>query len=205
MIRASFFWLVGLVCLADWLARIVVRHPIAGPRFWRLALAWQWRLLVPDRKTVRGRVERVNRDGVHIDGTWYNYGRTFRGNRPAAGAEVELALVYSSKDQKWFIQECSAVATAKSDTNGDREVPLVVEENPTPQEPATESSASTATPQALKYAEDLALGEGWTSEDLESLAEKRFKKPFAQLSPREASKLIEFFGGYKLTPKAVGS
>lgn len=174
-----------------------------------------------DRKTVRHPVERVNADGVKVDGTWHNYGRTFTGQRltkDAVGKEYELSLVHSAKDGKWVIQAISpvkAASTAKSANGAAARAPVEppapeeseageLQDDPAP-EPSSDEDGRSASAEALKYAEDLALKEGWTSEELSDLAVKRFKKPFASLSPREASKLIEFFGGYALSPSAKAS
>lgn len=173
-------------------------------------------------KTVSGPVEAANRGGVRIAGAWHNYGRTFKGERPdkdAVGRRVELTLVYSTRDGKWFIRsvstlkESKAPATAKGgapnkpppstpESKAADEAGLLGSDGAS--EPPEESAPSAeegrlATPEALKYAEDLALKEGWTSEELNTLVSRRFGKPFSELSPGEASKLIVFFGGYQLT------
>ena len=173
-------------------------------------------------RTVTGPVETANRGGVKIAGTWHNYGRTFKGERPgkdAVGRGVELTLVYSTRDDKWFIRSVSIPEETKTPAPARRGAPL--KPPPSTPEPKAADEAGLlgpdgasdppdvsapsaeegrlATSEALKYAEDLALKEGWTSEELENLVSRRFGKPFSELSPGEASKLIVFFGGYQLT------
>ena len=68
-------------------------------------------------KTVTGPVEAANRGGVKIAGAWHNYGRTFKGERPdkdAVGRRVELTLVYSTRDGKWFIRSVSTPVETKA-------------------------------------------------------------------------------------------
>jgi hypothetical protein len=172
-------------------------------------------------KTVTGPVEAANRGGVKIAGAWHNYGRTFKGERPdkdAVGRRVELTLVYSTRDGKWFIRSVSTPVETKAHAPAKGGASKPPSSSPEPHEaeeagllrqdgdgnPPDESAPSgeegrLATPEALKYSEDLALKEGWTSEELNSLVSRRFGKSFQELSPGEASKLIVFFGGYQLT------
>jgi len=173
-------------------------------------------------KTVTGPVEAANKGGVKIADTWHNYGRTFKGERPgkdAVGRRVELTLVWSTRDGKWFIRSVSTPEESKTPAPAKGGAPSKPPpSSPEPQaveeagllgqdgesDPPDGSAPSAevgrlATPEALKYAEDLALKEGWTSEELNSLVSRRFGKSFQELSPGEASKLIVFFGGYQLT------
>ncbi len=172
-------------------------------------------------KTVTGPVEAANRGGVKIADTWHNYGRTFKGERPgkdAVGQRVELTLVWSTRDGKWFIRSVSTPVETKAPAPAKGGAPKPLPSRPEPpkaeeagllsqdgdSDPPDESAPSgeegrLATPEALKYAENLALKEGWTSEELNSLVSRRFGKSFQELSPGDASKLIVFFGGYQLT------
>ena len=68
-------------------------------------------------RTVTGPVETANRGGVKIAGAWHNYGRTFKGERPgkdAVGRRVELTLVWSTRDGKWFIRSVSTAEESKT-------------------------------------------------------------------------------------------
>ena len=172
-------------------------------------------------KTLSGPVEAANRGGVKIADAWHNYGRTFRGERlgrDSVGKRIELILVWSATDAKWFIRTVSPAADPKPRgpvrSGSPAKAAPPEPETSAPEEPgllgpepdrAPKGSDSPveegrlATPEALKYAEDLALKEGWTNEELASLVSRRFGKEYSELAPGEASKLIVFFGGYQLT------
>jgi len=145
-------------------------------------------------KTIRGVVEAVNRDGFKIGG---------------ACVDIEAIFVHSTREDKWFVRSVSKAAkpavkptAVKPQPKTDGEADFLSQDvaDPPAEEPANPDDGSLASPEALKYAEDLALKEGWTSEDLEILAVKRFGKSFEKLSGQEASRLIVFFGGYQRTP-----
>jgi hypothetical protein len=180
----------------------------------------------PKTKTVTGPVEAANRGGVKIADAWHNYGRTFRGERlgkDAVGKRMVLILVWSTQDAKWFIRSVTAAAEPKGDVPAkgasskapaparetrETEGGLLASEAEPGSSNGSESSddeCRLATPEALKYAEDLALKEGWTNEELASLVSRRFGKPFSELAPGEASKLIVFFGGYQLSGNRASS
>src|SRR5262245_8728252 len=149
----------------------------------------------PKTKTVSGPVEAANRGGVKIADAWHNYGRTFRGERlgkDAVGKWMALILVWSSQDAKWFIRSVTATAEPKAGgpaKSAPSKAPTPARETREPEggllesepEPGSSNGSESsddegrlATPEALKYGEDLALKEGWTNEELASLVSRRF-------------------------------
>lgn len=153
-------------------------------------------------------VDRVNQNGVKAGETWFNYGRTFKGERltpEAIGLEVTMTLV-QSKDGNEYVRSIDkigpkAAAPAQEDLSSEAESGAEAEGAcPPTAEEAKVPQKGTASPEALIYAED--LSRKWkygaiSSEDLEQLCQIAFKKAFSALAPEETSKLIEFFGGYK--------
>jgi len=138
-------------------------------------------------------VDRVKPDGLKVGETWFNYGRTFKGERltaEAVGLEVTMTLV-QSKDGKEYVRSIDKIAS-QADAPAD-------EEESSEADVAEETV--TASPEALTYAEDLTRKRQISSEELEQLCRIAFKKAFNALASDEASKLIEFFGGYKRSGK----
>jgi hypothetical protein len=146
-------------------------------------------------QAVKGLVEQVNRHGIKIGGTWYDYDRSFEGERPGkdlVGQEVDLALV-DSKSGKQFIRAFEICGEIMGDPEG--------QDEPAP-EAAQESAAEgpspsddPATPQQVEYVETLLEKAGLAQDDLAQLSQIRFKKAFADLTKREASRTITYLGG----------
>ena len=146
-------------------------------------------------QAVKGLVEQVNRHGIKIGGTWYDYDRSFEGERPGkeiVGQEVDLALA-DPKGGKQFFRAMEICGEIMGDPEGGEEPA---------QEEAQESAPEGASP-GLDPATDnqvnlvkLLLPKAeLTDEDLEQLCQIRFKKAFADLTKREASATITYLGG----------
>jgi|GEM_PF-3738744 len=159
---------------------------------------------VSERRTVTVTVEKVNRGGLLAEEIWHNYGRIFKGEpipKDAVGTRVELTEVYSEKEDKWYIASFRVLSDESPAE------PVAAEADDEPEVDATASDAKPgegqaprpAKPEALKYAEDLALKAGISSETLEQIVQLRFGKAFGSLTVREASQTIEFFDGYRRT------
>src|SRR2546422_2543137 len=74
-------------------------------------------------QALKGLVEQVNRHGIKIGGTWYDYDRTFEGDKPGkeiVGQEVDLALV-DSKSGKQFIRAFEICGEIVGDPEGGEE------------------------------------------------------------------------------------
>jgi len=153
--------------------------------------------------TLVGLVEAVNKGGVKVGGTWYDYGRTFQGERldsQAIGQEFEFALVESKKDGKSYLRAVKTTAESAPESSA----PEACASGTAIIQPAEQAAAdngahpagATASPEALKYAEDLALKLGISSEDLAAIVKLRFQKEWDALAKHEASLLIVFLGGY---------
>ena len=146
-------------------------------------------------QSVKGKVERVNPRGIMIAGTWYDFNSSFEGDKPGkeiVGQEVDLALV-DSKSGKQFIRAFEVCGEIVGDPQGGDEPA---------QESAQESAAEgpspgddPATPQQVEYVETLLEKAGLAQDDLEQLSQIRFKKAFADLTKREASRTITYLGG----------
>jgi hypothetical protein len=142
---------------------------------------------VAPTRTLSVVVDKVNKNGFKAGETWFNYGRTFQGERltsEAVGLEVKMTLV-ASRDGKEYVRSIDEI-------HAQAEPPEADEDGA-----SSEAQPDVATPEALSYAEDLARKRGISSEELETLSRIAFKKAFSALARVEASKLIEFFGGYK--------
>lgn len=140
---------------------------------------------------VKGVVEKVNPRGIRIGGTWYDFDNSFVGEKPGreiVGQEVELALA-DSKDGKQFFRALEVTGEIVGDPEGGDEPA---------QESAPEGASpgdQPATPQQVEYVKLLTEKAGLTSDDLEQLSQIRFKKAFADLTKREASRTITYLGG----------
>jgi len=143
-------------------------------------------------QSVKGVVERVNQRGVKIAGAWYDYDRSFpQGDRPGpeiVDQEVELALA-ESKSGKQFIRAfevCGEIAGDPDD--GDQPAEAPAPEGASPGE-------DRASPKQVKFIGTLLEKEGLTDDDLDGMTQIRFKKAFADLTKREASRTIQYLGG----------
>jgi hypothetical protein len=154
-----------------------------------------------DRKSVKGVVEKVNPRGILIGGTWYDYSRSFEGDKPSkeiVGQEVDLALA-ESKTGRQFIQAFEVCGEIVGNPEGgDEPADGAQAEGASPGDPSGETPAKAdepATPNQVKYVESLRKETELTDEDLEQLCQIRFKKSFADLTKREASQTIGYLGG----------
>ena len=144
-------------------------------------------------QSVKGVVERVNPRGLKVAGTWYDYHPSFPENeRPGAeaiGQEVELALA-ESKSGKPFIRSFEISDGIAGDPgDGDAQpAEATAPEGPSPGEDC-------ASPKQVKFIGTLLEKEGLTDDDLEGMTQIRFKKAFADLTKREASRTIQYLGG----------
>ncbi len=152
-------------------------------------------------KSVKGVVEKVNPRGIMVGGTWYDYGRSFEGDRPGTeivGHEVDLALV-ESKSGKPFIRAFEVCGEIVGNPQGgDEPAEGPQTEGASPGQPSGETPPKAdepATPNQVKYVEFLLKKTELTDEDLEQLCQIRFKKSFADLTKREASRTIGYLGG----------
>lgn len=174
--------------------------------------ATQARALSP-RRTVIVTVEKVNEGGLLSEKVWHNYGRIFKGAPlalDAVGSRVELTEVYSEKNDQWYV--ASLRVLSKDESTATTVAPEVQEADASTEDRSAEAPAlisnpddRPAKPEALVYAEDLALKAGISSANLETIVELRFGKAFGSLTVREASKTIEFLGGYRRAGTSVFS
>lgn len=138
-------------------------------------------------QSIKGVVERVNPRGLMIAGAWYDFDGSFEGDKPGkelVGQEVELALAGSKGGKQYFhaLEVCGEIL---GDPEGG-------------DEPAPESASpgeDRASPKQVKFIGTLLEREGLTDEDLEGMTQVRFKKAFADLTKREASRTIQYLGG----------
>jgi len=142
-------------------------------------------------QSVKGVVERVNPRGLMIAGSWYDFDASFEGEKPGqelVGQEVELALA-APKGRKQFFHALEVSGEILGDPEGgDEPAPESAPEGAGPAE-------DSASPKQVKFIGTLLEREGLTDEDLEGMTRIRFKKAFADLTKREASRTIQYLGG----------
>jgi hypothetical protein len=139
-----------------------------------------------------GVLEDANEKGIKLQGhpRWVDYGQTFRGNpvsRSDIGKPVELVLVHAKSGP--FLRSIRIRADAPP-------AQMAAPAHP----PVIALPLAAARPRAsanqIDFVLRLARLAGLTEEDLESLAQSRFRKEFTSLSEAEMSRVITFLGGY---------
>lgn len=139
----------------------------------------------------KGVVEQVNKRGLKVAGAWYDYDRSFQGDRPGTevvGQEVELALAESKSGRQFIraLEICEEIVGDPDD--GDERAEESAAEGASPGD-------DRASPKQVEYVKLLTEKAGLTDDDVEQLTEIRFKKAFADLTKREVSQTITFLGG----------